>query len=389
LIPAWDNSAADQPRASALLPAEERLVAAINADEPLDLSDYTESDKTLRASFLRDVLLGQHIDGPDPISLRLCGARIEGDLDLIDVETYSTVDITNCQVARIRLNGAAITRDVGDKKWWHRLLGKISVMAKEPALITVLLFAFVVIKVVYIAQGDIQTALGVFNSASLTTVIVGGLLSAFPIVFAGILGLATYELIRGASFRKPPGVVEVVIWGAAALGCLFLTPWPIFAFTVVLGIISGLVVRRWLRSEPEAAQDPKSRKSRMARVAGYSVLFLVSLYFVLNPLLYAVWLPHETLTFKKVTPITGYVLSDANGWISVLRTNERRIYRYRTEDVLKRILCRGTSVPMPYFPVKQLKSADPLLQRFADIQMLESCSEVRSGLRKTAPSQQK
>lgn len=62
--------------------------------------------------------------------------------------------------------------------------------------ITVLAFGFVVLKVIWIARGDIPTALGVFNSAGLATVIVGGLLSALPLISAIALGLAVFNITK-------------------------------------------------------------------------------------------------------------------------------------------------------------------------------------------------
>jgi len=83
-----------------------------------------------------------------------------------------------------------------------------------------LLFGFVVIKVIWMARGDIPTTLGVFNSAGLATVIAGGLLSAFPLISAIVLGLATFELSRTwlsvRTFLRDTFVVMIGL--AAAVG---------------------------------------------------------------------------------------------------------------------------------------------------------------------------
>ena len=44
--------------------------------------------------------------------------------------------------------------------------------------------------------------------------------------------------------------------------------------------------------------------------------------------------------------MVGYVLSDSNGWVSLLQTGERRIYRFRSEDVTARALCEAGSFSM-------------------------------------------
>jgi hypothetical protein len=82
------------------------------------------------------------------------------------------------------------------------------------------------------------------------------------------------------------------------------------------------------------------------------LLGISALLLVLNPLLYAVWLPHEILTTAKPGPQqVGYVLSDSNGWVSLLKSGERRIYRFRSEDVTARRLCRARSFSMPFAPL--------------------------------------
>jgi hypothetical protein len=123
-------------------------------------------------------------------------------------------------------------------------------IGKESALITALLFGFVVIKVVWIARGDIPTALGVFDSAGLAMVVVGGFLSAFPLISAIVLGLAMFELSKTCNRKKtfpfiklsdrPVGVIAVV----AAVGCFFLAPWPIMAFSTLIGPGMGFLSRK-------------------------------------------------------------------------------------------------------------------------------------------------
>jgi hypothetical protein len=115
----------------------------------------------------------------------------------------------------------------------------------QPAFITALLFGFVVIKVVWIARGDIPTALGVFNSAGLAAVIAGGLLSALPVISAVVLGLAAFDLVSSQPFRRAFPFVRLCdksVWVtglAATVGCFFLTPWPIMAFGAVIGAVAG------------------------------------------------------------------------------------------------------------------------------------------------------
>lgn len=206
---------------------EQRLVAAVKAGGELDLSQCPEQERTLRASVLYYILHDSAVAKPGA-GVRLRGAVIEGDLDLSQVKTSMTVELANCQVTRICLAGASLSRfslrtDVTRSRWVKEARALRDTIGKEPAFITALLFGFVVLKVIWIARGDIPTALGVFDSAGLATVIAGGLLSAFPLISAVMLGFATFELGRGWPFGKACLLERTGL--LFALFCAMSLPW--------------------------------------------------------------------------------------------------------------------------------------------------------------------
>jgi hypothetical protein len=342
-------------------PAELRLAAKVKTGGELDLSGCSERERTLRADILREILLSPAAAEPGA-GARLRGAVIAGVLDLSQVKTTTTVNLTDCQVTRILLGGQGLHRfalhaGAGTSSWITEARVLWAKIGNQPAFITAVLFGFVVIKVVWIARGDIPTALGVFNSAGLATVIAGGLLSAFPLISAAVLGLAVFKLVRSQPFRKAFPFVKLPdksIWVtglAAAVGCFFLTPWPVMASGAIIGAVAGGVVLVASKMELK----PKSRHRGIfgilalsARIFGILALLAMSFILVLNPLLYAVWLPHETLTLTKQSQqsMTGYVLSDSNGWVSLLETGVRRIYWFPSQDVLARNLCQARSFSM-------------------------------------------
>jgi len=339
-------------------PAELRLVAAVKAGEEVDLSACPERERTLRASVLREILLSHVGDEQSPGGVRLRGAVIDGDLDLSDVPEAVTVDLTSCQVSRICLHGAnpppvAGKRDA-KRPGWLRVVSRLSDRIGMWQFITVLAFGFVVIKVIWIARGDIPTALGVFNSTGLPTVIAGGLLSALPLISAAALGLAAFEIVKSLLLTgKFPR--DIPVWAgfsAAAVAGFVLTPWPVMASGAFLGLISGVAAARAASKTKKSTNNRRKWIGVVRRVGAWGVVGVLSFILVLNPLLYAVWLPHETLTLANSSPhsMVGYVLSDSNGWISLLRTGERRIYRFRMEDVTARNLCSERSFSMPFAP---------------------------------------
>ena len=280
----------------------------------------------------------------------------------------------------------------GDDNWWLRFLSRLDKATGDRKWrITVVLAGFVLIKVIWIAHGNIQVALTVFNSAGVVTVITGGILSAFPLVSAVALAFVIFVLVNRQFIRQreiaqdhertatelskiesnkvhseEPArrsgtnstAYEKLIWFtglSAVVGCFFLTPWPIVVASALLGTASGL------------AAQIKGKRTLKTSLVGFILLLTIGL--VLNPLLYAVWLPHEMLTVPKLRTnpdgeyVFGYVLSDSNGWISVLQTGERDILRFKSGEVASRALCHGQTapIPIPHFHVPQeYKSADPL-----------------------------
>jgi hypothetical protein len=361
---------------ASLSPSEERLVAAVKAGAVLDLTAGADPEKTLHASIIRKILLRHYTGQTDVGRIQIRGACIEGDLDLTGIQTNAIIEFRNCRVSRILLDNSTIPHlalNLGGGQAeikWLGTLGTINkTAAKNAALVTAFLFAFIIIKVFYIAHGNTETALGVFNSAGPTTVIVGALLSVFPLISALLLGLALFELSRGSPppFVKAPPFIRRdydavwVILLAAAVACLFLTPWPIMVTSVVLGLASGFALRL---SSIITKRIKEPWFKLVLTCIGWVFLSLSFVVFILNPVMYAVWLPHEILTFSNGgSPEAGYVLSDSNGWVSQLRSGQRRIYRYRSEDVTSRTLCRGgQSLPsMPFVP-SSLTSPDSLWQ---------------------------
>jgi hypothetical protein len=348
-------------------PAELRLVAAVKAGDEVDLSACLEHERTLRASVLREILLGHVGDEQSPDGVRLRGAVIDGDLDLSDVPEAVTVDLTSCQVSRICLHGANPPPIAGKKDakrpGWLRVISRLSDRKDMWQFVTVLAFGFVVIKVIWIARGDIPTALGVFNSAGLPTVIAGGLLSALPLISAAALGLAVFEIVKNLLLAgKFPR--DIRVWSgfsAAAVAGFVLTPWAVMASGAFLGLISG--VAAWAASKTrKSTNDRRKWIGVIGRVGTWGVVGILSFILVLNPLLYAVWLPHETLNLvnSNSSSMVGYVLSDSNGWISLLKSGERRIHRFRMEDVTARTLCSERSFSVPFGP-SWFNSPRPLL----------------------------
>jgi hypothetical protein len=85
---------------------ERRLVRCVQAGTELDLTDAGpgkgedekgwEADRTVRAVVIRDIIRGRLASDPDPLGLRLRGAKIEGTLDLRQVAGELPLNPESC-----------------------------------------------------------------------------------------------------------------------------------------------------------------------------------------------------------------------------------------------------------------------------------------------------
>ncbi len=247
---------------------------------------------------------------------------------------------------------------------WRPIPGLIRWYARNKVVGTLLLAAFLVAKGWVTARGDVSTALGILDTAGIPTIVIGGLLSGFPVLAAVMLGFAIFRIFAESPSatdptRRPrlPAVERDVGLGSrlvrtypavvlasvmAVVACLT-TPTLVIAVAAVFGgLIGGLALTsRRLPRKP-------SRRSRWKHpwwwyVWAWStgVIVVPIVVYSLVTLLYGVWLPHEVVTFSQAgdRPEVGYVLQDSDGWMTILRTGEHRIVRYRDPEVIQRKLC--------------------------------------------------
>jgi hypothetical protein len=220
---------------------------------------------------------------------------------------------------------------------------------KDNAVAGILLAAgFVVFKGYVLARGDVATALGILQYAGLATVVTAGLLSSLPILTAAMLAytvsrVLTWILGKSRSHESKPAFTRpllVVTLGAFVLAALF-APWTYLALACVIGLAIALM--RTLRARERAARLVAGLvRALLASAAVLAVIFS----------LYAVWVPHEVVYFRPGTlpqntaPRTeqvGYVLSEGNGWITILTSGAHRIVHYPDARVTAQMVCEKSS----------------------------------------------
>lgn len=197
---------------------------------------------------------------------------------------------------------------------------------------TLLAAGFVVLKGYVIARGDLATALGILQYTGLATVVIAGLLSSLPILAAAMLAYTVIQMTGPSGARGRDWRLAVVTLNAFVLSAVF-TPWTYLAIAVAIGVAVGLV-RRWTHG---------ARKWGAVLLYGVAAaVAVVSVIVNLN----SVWVPHEIVTFRpgilpdRGTVEVGYVLSESNGWITMLTTGQKEHTIVRFPDATaKQVVC--------------------------------------------------
>jgi hypothetical protein len=241
--------------------------------------------------------------------------------------------------AMVEAGGKARTR----KQWRDALrpLPGVVDWYKVNAFAGILLAAgFVVLKCYVIARGDLTTALGILQYVGLATVVTASLLSSLPILTAAMLASAVSQMtsslvpeVSASRIKKPERPAFTWRLAAAMLGAFVLaavfSPWTYLPAAAVIGLVIGVT---------RALGVPNLRT-----VVGWLAALIALPFVIVN--LSAVWLPHEIVTFRTSTHLpreVGYVLSEDNGWITILitgRLHEHTIIRVLDATVKTQTVC--------------------------------------------------
>jgi hypothetical protein len=200
---------------------------------------------------------------------------------------------------------------------------------------TLLVFAFVVLRVLLVAKADVLTALAIINASGIVAVVVGTVLSGLAILTTCLFVIVVYRVAAGT--WKFQTSLSIVALGLSGLAVVLSAPWFIVPFGLLtLGV--GFLIRLrnfqlWQLGRPSLRAIP---------------IQLLLICMVLSPLgvvakdaLFVMWLPREMLLLKDDhEPLVGYVLEDKEGWMSVLKTVERKVVRIDSDRIIGRTLCR-------------------------------------------------
>lgn len=246
-----------------------------------------------------------------------------------------------------------VSKEEAAPAWrWHDHIG---------TLLTVFSIAFVSIRLFSIAGYNRETAYALIQYASTTTVLLGTVVSALPIML--ILGLfyglaVTSHAIVNNRKVSPAAIIGIL---TAIIGAVFVAPivFGVFFLAPALLVVSAVGIAalvRYVRKDKNQAASATSRTttSRYRRLAlrrrqslrllAISLSALSILWLFVFSLSSVPWMAPERLVFDgKDQPVTAYVLSDANdGMLVLLLDKPRRIEREPVAHIVNRQICQRT-----------------------------------------------
>ena len=247
-----------------------------------------------------------------------------------------TAEPTQAGAAPALLDGKTKLR-VKEKSRWSDAVTPLPAVLKQleerKLAVTILLFTFLAVKVIVVAKGDIPTALGIFQTTNPAVTVIGALLSGLPLGTVAVLVIVGYRAAKEASLE---GYALAV---AAAFAGLFVTPWPIWAASLVVAPVAGYTMRQRQRLKRTQGKRWQKWGTLLILIPCLAVFLFIACVTTWR-VLYDVWLPHEAVTLHSGRVEVGYVLSDNANWVSILRSGQRRLVLYRETQVEKRAECK-------------------------------------------------
>jgi hypothetical protein len=201
-------------------------------------------------------------------------------------------------------------------------------------LIGILSVAIVAIRLLGVARGDPETAYAILQDGGTGNVLIATLVSALGLLAipaSAILAYYAWDTRKNARYSSTRFYQLVV----AACGMAFIALYmaPTASIIVSLGILVSIAVVAIV-----AAASPwsfaKWKRLLILSLVTYTV-FIVG-YEALSP---TPWLPEQNITVTGQGALSGYVLSEANGRISILTSRGEGVVSFPSKDVPYIVQC--------------------------------------------------
>jgi hypothetical protein len=220
-----------------------------------------------------------------------------------------------------------------------------------------------VIRLLLIADYNTTTALAIASSGGYVNTLFGSVIPIIPLllpyialvllfsgrVILGLLAALATSLVSPATVR-----LSTVLRSSSVAWHRISTGGWIYLF-VGLGVLVVLL----LLVELVGIGYPAAFRSLAAIAFVTLIPFVIQAYpLPLQNSYYATllkqpWLPAEVIQTSSGQVITGYVVADDQGWLTILNANTRLIYRYRASVIVSRRVCDygNARTRQPFLPL--------------------------------------
>lgn len=196
------------------------------------------------------------------------------------------------------------------------------------------IFTWVVIRVLSASWFQQATAAAIISSGNPVGIALGTLRSIVPVAIS-VISFWWFIEPRRLTSRKL----------AANIGALLLLI-VIVAVTAPVNFLAGVVagVLTAFATKPlvkRAGSPPSILVEQAFTNPGFVPMGILLVFGLWASLIGGVWLPAEVLVLRGEPPLTGYVISESEGWTSVLVDETRQVIRLHSATVIERHVCEA------------------------------------------------
>jgi hypothetical protein len=218
-------------------------------------------------------------------------------------------------------------------------------------ILGVLSLALIAIRLLTVAGFDPETAYDILQAEGTGDVIVGSLVSIVGLIFApvGFILLYTYRSQRRSVPRKPYAHYQLLGGLSLVVLTIFMSPFFVLLVSVIIVVIATLLsrsYRSWAQNKDiKMAATLLSRLYRrssqeiekvtpppvslgLEAILIYAVAVIVIGFGSNNP-----WIPSQIIAAKHHPIFTGYVLSEANGELTILIRGPIEVVEISSQNV--------------------------------------------------------
>lgn len=220
-----------------------------------------------------------------------------------------------------------------------------------------------VIRLLLIADYNTTTAMAIASSDGYVNTLFGSVIPIIPLLlpyiamvllFSGRVILGLLAALAAALISPTTITLSSVLQSSSLAWHRISTGGWVYAFIVLGVVVVGLLFVELVGLGYAAATRS------LAAIAFVALIpFVIQAYPLPRQnsyyatLLRQPWLPAEVIHTSSGQTVTGYVVADDQGWMTILDANTRLIYRYRSSVIVSRRVCQYGNAParQPFLPL--------------------------------------